>query len=540
MTVAVPLQVRCSGDVELRPELGKMLTLGLSVRIPKRDLRRLLAGLQVEEEDGDQEEDLHLPQTPTFRHQAEEAEEWGEALEENAEAEDQPQQSPCPQSEEERRTLDSSPSLSDEAMSRPSWSRFFGWAGWGQTHDRGAASEEEPQGPQQPAQEEDRTKEMEPENEEVDLEEGAKDEATLKAEEALLHEVLEAMARCPSDAEAQALGCQRLAELALAGLPILSATRCQEEGGCLPLADADERLCAAVPLVLDAMRMHPSAGIVQEQACAALALMVPMDNHGHIASNGGIELIVEAMRSYPRSSTVQEHACVALAALASVGYESKIASLGGVDIVMQAMRAHIGAERLQASGCRIFEALVSTEKDSTIVSMDSVGLVLEALREHVDTDLVQERGWTALAALALKSNQVTNDALCGVKLLMLCMGLNQMEPGVQTACYSVLEGLQQFGTVLLQVADMHPKVPGLQTACSLMLGELHLINLESSCQPPQPSGPGCNGGRAAQQLGKENRWRQEEEGANDREPELTKSPDQVAWKEASEHANEEN
>jgi hypothetical protein len=102
-----------------------------------------------------------------------------------------------------------------------------------------------------------------------------------------------------------------------------------------------------VDVVVDAMRRHADAVIVQIDACRVVAELT-LD----AVPRGCVDAVTLAMRRYRSNPHMQQHGCAALAALAATSAgQAAVGRGGGVDAVLGAMLAHPGSKQVQESGC---------------------------------------------------------------------------------------------------------------------------------------------------------------------------------------------
>jgi len=131
----------------------------------------------------------------------------------------------------------------------------------------------------------------------------------------------------------------------------------------------------AIEAVVDAMRAHPQAAGVQEQACKVLINVCAGGDAAvrarsqRAAAAGAIEAVVEAMRAHPQVEGVQEYGCWVLnnvchqrpgddeAFDAGRARQRRAVQAGGRTLAAAAVQAHPDNERVQRYGKLLLEAL---------------------------------------------------------------------------------------------------------------------------------------------------------------------------------------
>lgn len=138
-----------------------------------------------------------------------------------------------------------------------------------------------------------------------------------------------------------------------------------------------------VELVMDAMKVHHAAAIVQKHCSRALAqLAMHTEGQTTVFSARGIELLTKATT---RGSA-----------------QMKILSLGGISHVVSTMQNHTSLPDVQVYGCKVLSSLLPYANPKS--GGESLGTIASVLNSTMEQPSIQMACWEALASLVLDNN----------------------------------------------------------------------------------------------------------------------------------------
>lgn len=179
-----------------------------------------------------------------------------------------------------------------------------------------------------------------------------------------LHQVVMAMRRHPNDLSIQATALRTLSNLAYGSGSDITAS-----------------YGPTVTLIIRAMKRHIMHNKVQLYGCCTLHY-IASEHHKAIADAWGVATLLAAMREYPHDPMLQEQGCAALAILLSKGTKESLdlfMAEDGLTIVLQALMQSPDNLEIHKHGLSVLNYLATKDNYEIMLSDGGLDIVISNL-----------------------------------------------------------------------------------------------------------------------------------------------------------------
>jgi hypothetical protein len=327
-----------------------------------------------------------------------------------------------------------------------------------------------------------------------------------------LHQVVAAMKKHPNDLSIQATALRTLSNLSYgSGSDITSSfgpsitlviramkrhimhNKVQLYGCCTLHYIASNHRAAIVEsygisTILTAMKEYSHDLMVQEQGCAALAILLKDESGENMESflkEDGVTLLLHGMLQSPQNIETQKHGLEILNSLKTKDNYELMLSAGGLDLIVSNLNSFDSNEDIAKLCCEILKTFtrLSLDFQRAVSAKGGIGLVLAAMRRHLQSHAVQDAGFACMRNLCLhQDNRLPVEAEGGISTLLTHMTIYLKDAAIQAYGCDALGRLASEPKSQITIASEngieealkamkeHPGHPGVQDrACFLLL-----------------------------------------------------------------------
>lgn len=247
-----------------------------------------------------------------------------------------------------------------------------------------------------------------------------------------------------------------------------------------------------ISTILSAMKEYSHDVMLQEQGCAALAVLLvegtPEAADANVTAflkDEGLPQVLDAMLQNPQNLETQKHGLEILNALKTKDNYELMLSAGGLDVIFSNMKSFDYNEHIAKKCCEILKTFtrLSLDFQRAVSAKGGIGLVLAAMRRHVQSHDVQDAGFACMRNLCLhQDNRLSVEGEGGISTLLTHMTIYLKDAAIQAYGCDALGRLasepqnqisiaSESGVVAaLSSMKEHPMHPGVQDrACFLLL-----------------------------------------------------------------------